>query len=313
MRYFLYFSTSLIFFFLSHVLISYYTLGDQLYYRELYSAFSVTPINEILVTGLRQVSSMEPLSLFFLWIGAKLNIDKDVYISFWNALLLVGLVIFSKKYKMNLLFIFLLLTNFYVIVLLTGAERLKFAFIILIYAFVFNDNKRISNTLMFISPLAHLQSLIFIVGYLSHSASKYFLSILFNLRVKKKVIYLFFFVIFVFGFLLYFFHVQLYSKLNAYFEMRSILSLFNITVLLVVCLLITSQKFEFFLMLSVISIFVFILGGERVNMIAFFVSLCLLIVEKKADHPFFMLLMVYFSIKSIPFINNIVIYGNGFP
>jgi hypothetical protein len=302
-----------IFFFLySYFLSISFTLGDQLHYRSLYETFSETLLQDILVVGGLKVGSIEPLTLFLLWVGAKLGIDKDIYISFWNVTLLLGLVILARKYKMSFLLILLLLTNYYVIVLMTGAERLKFAMIFLTYSFIFFETKKVSYGLVLISPLAHFQSLIFITGYISHLISGQFLRLIVLLKVKKTALFLaVFFLVFTIVFFVLF-GGALISKFDAYFDVRSFASLFNILLLSIIVLTIARNKFAFFPMLSVMSVFVFFLGGERVNMIAFFLSLFFLILERRADHPLFLILMLYFSIKSIPFVNNIVLHGNGY-
>jgi len=312
MRFILYGLIFVTFFLCSYFLVSLYTLGDQVHYRRLYEVFSETPLTDILKIGVVNVGSLEPLTMFLLWGGAQLGVDKDIYISLWNVILLVGLVVLSRKYKMSLFFILLLLTNFYVIVLMTSAERLKFAMILITYSFIYFESKKVSYGLMLFSPAAHFQSLILIFGYFSKLIANQFLRFIVSFKIKKTVL-LFVICFLVFSsFLFIFFSSALISKFNSYFEFRSLSSLFNILLLSIVVLLIAKNKFSFFLMLSVMSFFVIVFGGERVNMIAFFLSLFFLILERRADHPFFMLLMLYFSIKSIPFVNNIVMYGNSF-
>ncbi|MBD3842654.1 MAG: hypothetical protein IE909_12365 [Campylobacterales bacterium] len=302
-----------LFFQLSYFLIQNYTEGDQEHYRKLYETFSETLLVNILKIGLVNVGSSEPLTMFVLWSGAQLGIDKDFYISFWNALLALGLFVLSRKYKMNYIFIFLLLTNFYVVVLMTGAERLKFAFIVIVYSFVFfNVKKNASLSLVLISPLFHFQSLIFISGYVVYLASEHFLRFFYFLKIKKKALLFLIVLIISFSFVFVSFGHVLFSKIDAYYAFHSIVELRNILVLSVIVLLLTKNKLAFSIMLGIMALFVLILGGERVNMIAFFISLFFLILEKRADHPLFLLLMVYFSVKSIPFVNNIMVHGNGF-
>lgn len=300
------------FFLFSYLLVQSYTGGDQEHYRKLYETFSKTLFSDILRIGLVHIGSAEPLTMLILWAGAKLHIDKDIYISFWNAILSLGLFILSRKHRMNLLFTFLLLTNFYVIVLMTGAERLKFAMIFLIYSFIYFNSRKLHYGFMLISPLAHFQSLIFISGYISHVFSNQILRFFFSLKIKKSALFFSVVVLIFLALFLVVFSDILLSKFDAYFSSSSISSLFNILLLSVLVLFIARNKFAFFLMLFVLAVFVLLFGGERVNMIAFFLSLFFLILEKRADHPLFLLLMVYFSVKSIPFVYNIMVHGNGF-
>lgn len=301
-----------LFFIYSYFLSFNYTMGDQEHYRLLYERLGDSKLDEILSISFSTVGSFEPITVFLIWVGAQLEINKDVYMSFWNAVLLLGLVVLARKYRMNLVFIILLSTNFYLIVLMTGAERLKFAMILLTYSFIYFDSSKARYGFIFLSPLAHFQSLIFISGYVSHVISNQILLFFVLLKIKKiALIFLVFFLVFASIFFA-FFGGLLFSKFYAYFDSRSLYSFLNILLLCVVVLFVGKNKFSFFLMFSVVAVFVLLVGEERVNMIAFFLSLFFLMLEGRADHPLFLLIMLYFSIKSIPFVNNIILYGNGF-
>jgi len=295
----------------SYFLISNYYSGDQEYYRILYDNLAYSSLDEILPLALSIIGASEPLSIFLLWVGANLSLDKDVFISLWNVLLLIGLVAISRKHRMGFFFTILLVTNFYVIVLMTGAERLKFAFIFIVYFFLFFD-KKISFFFAFLSPLAHFQILIFWAGGLLYFYAYPLLRFMKTLKIDIKtfaglVVIFFLFVAFFLKF-----SDSLESKFNTYFSERSLSDLLNLLLLSVIVLIVSRRKFALFLMLSLISFFVLIVGGSRVNIIAFFLSLFFLIIERRANHPLFLLLMLYFSIKSVPFVKNILDYGNGF-
>jgi hypothetical protein len=49
-----------------------------------------------------------------------------------------------------------------------------------------------------------------------------------------------------------------------------------------------------------------------VNMIAVALVIYYLMEERRLYHPLVYLLMAYFSIKTIPFVNKIILYGDGF-
>ena len=59
-------------------------------------------------------------------------------------------------------------------------------------------------------------------------------------------------------------------------------------------------------------IFILILGNHRVNMIAFTAVLSLLITEGKIKHPLVILLLLYFSLSSVPYIYSIFTSNHGF-
>ena len=86
----------------------------------------------------------------------------------------------------------------------------------------------------------------------------------------------------------------------------------NLIFLSIVGIFATRNRWRMLLLLLPMYPAVSILGGQRVNMIAVTLVLYILITERRLNHPFVLLLLFYFSLKSIPFILNILIYGSGF-
>ena len=301
------------FFFLSYILIQPYTEGDQKHYIRLYEALSEASFLDILNVGFANVGSLEPLSMYILWIGSQLGVDKNVYISIWNAFLLLGFFIFAQKYRMRKIFVFLLITNFYVLVAMSGAERLKFALLALTYSFVFLESRRkVAYTLLLISPLFHFQSIIFLVGYVAYSFSKQLFDFFISFKIKYSFLLGLVFLLFFAGYVFYVFNDILLLKFHAYYQGRSFSVFYQALILSCAVLIVTNRRLQFISMLSVLCVFIYFLGGERVNMVAFILSLFFLIVEKRADHPVFLVLMFYFSVKSVFFINRVFLYGDGF-
>ena len=86
----------------------------------------------------------------------------------------------------------------------------------------------------------------------------------------------------------------------------------NLILLAVVAIFATRYRWRMLLLLLPMLPAVSIFGGQRVNMIAVTLVLYMLIVERRLNHPFVLLLLLYFSLKSIPFIINIYTVGSGF-
>ena len=57
--------------------------------------------NEVMPLALTKVASVEPVSIYVLWVGASLGIDKDIFISLLNIVLLLGLFLFCRKYVIS--------------------------------------------------------------------------------------------------------------------------------------------------------------------------------------------------------------------
>ena len=92
----------------------------------------------------------------------------------------------------------------------------------------------------------------------------------------------------------------------------TLLKIINITILYFLSLIITNRKLEMTFAFIPLFIAAALLGGTRVNMIAFTVVFGFLLFQKRVSHPLFILLLLYYSIKSVPFIKNIYIFNNGF-
>jgi hypothetical protein len=116
--------------------LQFYISGDQVHYHNFYNSIQGVPFSEVGPIALSSISSAEPLSWLVLWTGSNLGVDKNIWISILNVFLIVGLVALLQKHRAPWYVMALLLTNFYVIVLMTGAERLKIAYIFLIWPLI---------------------------------------------------------------------------------------------------------------------------------------------------------------------------------
>lgn len=300
-----------IFFIYGYILISLYTEGDQIAYRSLYTHLADTKFNNVMPLALERVSSVEPISIYVLWSGAVLGIEKDIFISLLNAILLLGLFLFCRRHHAGPIATFLLLTNFYIIVLMTGAERLKIAYIIIFWATLYTPNK--GKFLTGFSGFAHLQNFILIpslaLAYYSHSIRRFLKAGKFKIGSIFIIIIMIIFAAIIF----IIFNEMLIRKATVYISNAgSSIQIINLVILTIVAIFATRYRWRMFLLLLPMYPAVLLLGGQRVNMIAVTLALYFLTTERALNHPFVLFLLMYFSLKSIPFINNIILYGNGF-
>ena len=300
-----------IFFIYAYILIAPYVEGDQYYYRLFYSELADTRIADVIPLAAQKVGAVEPISIYILWAGAYLGIDKDIYISLLNVILLISLFLFCRKNHVGPLPLFLLLTNYYIIVLMTGAERLKIAYIIILWATLYTGNK--ARLFLVSSGLAHFQNVIVLPSLLLANYSESMRRLLkagkFKLRFVFAIILMTLFASVFFGI----FNETIIKKVVSMManEARDV-GLTNLIFLSIVGIFATRNRWRMLLLLLPMYPAVSILGGQRVNMIAVTLILYILITERRLNHPFVLLLLFYFSLKSIPFILNILIYGSGF-
>lgn len=300
-----------IIFIYSMVLISPYIEGDQEHYRKFYEAIQNTSLFDTFKLSVDYLGAYEPMSLIVLWLGSQMGIDKDIYISLLNVTLISLLVLFLIKNKTNPTLIILFITNFYLIVLMTGAERLKIAYIFLMVFSMVNTKERF--ILLALAAISHFQLIILLfsgfIGYLDTTIRR----LQKNFSIKKDSLSL---LTFSFIFMLVFialFYDGLLSKSDAYFRSGFEFSDFlQIGILSVVALPIIKNKLRVTLVLFSTLPFIMVLGGSRVNMISFTLVIYFLILEKRQNTIPVYALMLYMSIKSIPFILNIYASGDGF-
>lgn len=305
-----------LFFSFSYILLSNYIKGDQTNYILFYESAANTSLKETWTLAISRLDSYEPISIYTLWVGAKLGIDKNIYISIFNVILLSGIYLVLIKYKTPWHVIILVLTNFYIIVLMTGAERLKFSYILLTYGLLLDNKKKFLFILL--SPLAHLQSFIILITLMIENFFYTALKIFSKFKLKKIspisiIIFMFLAIV-----TIYFLQENIVRKTLIYTDSgRSISSreyseLFNVIILLFITLLVTKNRLKVLLLILPMIVATYYLGSSRTNMISFSLVFYILLVDNRLKHPFFLVILIYLSLKSIPFVRNIFLKNNGF-
>lgn len=295
----------------SYFLLGHYQGGDQYFYRMYYEKAEHVGLVEAIGIGSAMLNAGEPVSLAVLWAGSKLGLEKDIYVSILNCLLVGGLYFFCKKNKTPMLAFVLLVMGYYVLVLMTGAERLKIGYIFMIWSFVFFHRLRL--IFYALSFLSHFQMLLFLFVFFikvflaecslvfrSGKASTFFLS--------KLVV--FFVVLFP---LLIPVLSKIYSKVHGYFggELK-LLDVVNVFLLFLVGFFVYRRwVFQVWGLLLFLP-FVIVLGGSRVNLMAVTFAFFFFIQDRKMMNPLVLSLLLYFVYKSIFFMSSVILYGDGF-
>jgi hypothetical protein len=297
------------FFYFSMFLLVPYVDGDQFFYRNYYYFVESATIWEAFSNSQRLLGAIDVTYPAIIYVGAQAGIDKDVYISLFNTLFLCLIVAGGMKYKVGPVFIFLALTNFYGIVLLTGAERLKFSFILLLFVPLFSGVPRFITLVL--APLTHFQTLILYFSIWPHFFALPRRTIRLNLVVWKIGLGALF--LSLTAVLMLLFGNRLASAAMRYSERLSGLeNLTQIVLLSTIAMVVLNDRIRVLSTLVILSAFVIVLGGSRVNMMAFFYFVCVAVIQGRANHPLVLLLMTYFSLRSLEFIENILVRGNGF-
>ena len=151
--------SNLLFLFISFLLVQAYVAGDQLSYRAYYDAIGQLDFLDAVLAAKVSIDAIEPFTIFFLWLGSVLDIDKDLYITLFNFILFWLLGGYLKSHNCSFIVRCLMYSNFYFLVLLTSAERLKFLYIMILLLHTY----RISNVGFWVLmlPLTHLQAILY--------------------------------------------------------------------------------------------------------------------------------------------------------
>jgi hypothetical protein len=302
-----------LFFFFSLTLLDAYKLGDQIHYIRLYENLKYITFFDVTIDSKKYINSIEPLSAYILWFGSYTGIEKNIYISILNLILLIGIFLLFKKHKCPWYLLILFFSNFYLIVLLTAAERLKISYIVLVYAALFYG--KLSTLFTILSPLAHLQSIIILPSLFIIKNYKMIISFVTQFKVRKSN-YLYFIIIIILVFFIFIFLKNLVIEKYLLYTIKDgeygFIALKNILLLIIIGLIITRYKTKFFISFLPLIFATYVLGGTRVNMISVSLFIYLILIEGRIKHPLSILILLYFSIKSIPFIKNIFLNGNGF-
>lgn len=295
----------------SFVLLSFYTGGDQTHYHKFYKALHGVGIDKIAYLASFHLASAEPLSAAILWVGANLGIEKNIYISLLNVIMIVGIFVLARRNQVSLFVIGLLLTNFYVVVLMTGAERLKIAYIFLILGALSIGKK---SLILFVgSILSHLQNGLLLAGVVAGSFSRMVSTLVLHFSVSRRSIWLLIASASIGSAIGYLIFDGIARKVADYAVIEfSPSQVVKVGILSAIALYVSNKRLRMILTIFPTIIAIAFLGDIRVNMIAVTLVIYNLMDEHRLDHPLVHLLLVYFSLKSIPFIYNIVLYGNGF-
>lgn len=303
-----------------YIIIFKYTDGDQRVYRTLYNVFSVTDWKDVFKVSISYVTGYEIVSPYILWLGAKLGIEKDIYVTFLNLVLAVIISKWLFSHKVNLFFVLLILSGFYLLVLYTGAERLKISYIFLALAALYMNGRKVFIVFLLLAVLSHLQSVLLVAGLVIYFFSKEYGAGILNFKLNKKIIFKFT-LLFLLGLLVFFLLGD--AILRKGLGYSSGVSKRDATVLLQAVILYFSVYFivgrnpSFVLMTLYFMACTYILGGSRVNMIYFTAVLFVLVneghlVKLHKVNLLFSAVLLYFSYKSLGFLNNILVYGDGF-
>lgn len=246
---------------------------------------------------------------------SNLGISKLFAMSFFNLLLANIIIKNLLNWKVSkIIIITILFTNFYLFVLYFAAERLKFGFIFFFYAVYYSKSIFKRNTFILISVISHIQiGIIYFSDVFANYLSFNYTPANLN-RSNNKLSFLFY-IILIFCSIVYF-KDQIFSKFITYSENSTDNNLFQNTwqvlFFMFSSLMYSNEKLKTFFTFLILSILASLIGPERIVMIAYFFFMYYALKYKNGYNFPILASMLYFAIKSIYFVINIIKFGNGF-
>ncbi|MDF2414980.1 hypothetical protein [Aeromonas sp. 1HA1] len=301
----------IVYFLFSLVVFKYYDAGDQIAYRYFYSGMRDLSFKDGLVFYKNSLDSSEPGYFLLVYIFSSF-IEKDILLSFLNGIFIFLLFYHLIKLQVSNVVLLLLSCNYYIFVLLFSAERLKLSLLILLLGWCFYGKGR---KIIYLSVFTHVQSAIIIL-LLQLERFDDFLLKLNRARlgyVNKNIIGLFSLLILGCVFT-YFMWGHIYHKITTYYTQWSGFdSVFKPMVFTLLSMVYAKEnKFQAFIIGSIMSTLSVLLGGERLVIFSYFAFLYYGLQYNKGMNFGVIITSIYFTLKGMLFIFNVINTGDGF-
>lgn len=286
-------------------LLAMYTEGDQLHYHSFWHALANARASEVPFLQAFYTGSAEPLYGYTVWVASNAGWDKNTFISVCNAVLTVLLVLYLRRNHVPRTVVLLFLVNFYFLVLLTAAERLKFSMVLLLAFGLTTSRWRYIWAATALT--AHFQTFIFYAALLGGK-------VLAALRAKNTAHSIAGLVVVgtFLGLVAYYFSAEISEKTARYVDLEGPQTFVASAALLMAGLVTLRYRWRFLFHLAPVIAATVLLGGARVNMIGFMLFTWLAVIEKRTTHPAFLAVLCYFAYKSIGFLQTILEEGTAF-
>lgn len=299
-------------FLLSLYIAPFYVNGDQFHYRGMWdSCFFGSMSNEAQRHCYSSsIGSSEPIYYYIVRLAQEF-FNKDLFISAINGILFYLIAALSlREYQAvwhRHIFLLLVLSNYYIMVLMFAAERLKFAFLFLLCA-AFFSKKLLKGIFALITILTHSQMLILVAAFLTQ------IVLYAKIALYKKIGLLFAGVaglsatIFV-----------LRNHILAKYESVSGMDETDIGIMgalkasvFIVFAAISTRRFQPLIFGSPLILSSYVLGSGRIIIMIFFLYIGYVLSVKKKMDLLMLASLLFCTYKSIDFVKNILTTGSGY-
>jgi hypothetical protein len=281
-----------------------YWSGDQVHYTAFWDMTTGASLSQVPAIQLLTTGSVEPLYGLIVWIGTHVT-DKPTLMSIANATLCLGMVVYLRRIRVYWIVYPLIFTNFYLIVLLFAAERLKFSCLALLLFFLIRSRAR--YVFLAAAPLLHFQSVLMMGGYLA-APLKSFMAGLAEQRLRlRSFMFLLLPAVLVAAVFLIFSQTIGYKV--GYYAEYDLGEIGKTLVFLAVSVAFARDRLLAILMFVPVIAAAYLFGDDRINLVAFFFAMYFLLPSMRGLNPVTLVLLGYFSIRGVIAIQEILRYG----
>ena len=301
-------AASMLVFFLSLIISPYYVSGDQIHYRLVYEALPSLGILDGYRFYNKSLTSFEVVLFVIAWLSSRV-VEKDIVMAMANGCLAYFALLLLKKWRVYFLIgLVVVLTNYYFLVFYFSAERLKFGIIFLLLSLIYIDRAKFLYLSSILAVFSHVQFILFYSGFLIYFFLKNIKRVLISGSITRNLLL----VTVTFLITVFFIRDQLMSKFIAYFELRSVSELLKTAVFFGFSLWYSRKRIETVIVFVLLLTVVFLVGGDRVNFVAYFVFLFYALRINRGINVGVLTTSAYFMWASYGYLVNIIKYGNGF-
>lgn len=297
-------------FILSILLLPLYTDGDQAHYIRAYEGMRNLDLLDAFFYFKNELGSSEPV-VFLIYYIASPFLSKVLLVSFSNAVLGYCLGYLIARSRATPLVYPLFFLNFYLLVLLFSAERLKFG---IIFLGLYLIGKRFKNFFAIFSILSHSQTLIILVSVFFARFGEKISEIAKKMVSLKGAIYL------VIGASIIYLTLgdHIATKLTAYSSTNSKIekgfpAMIKPLIFIALSLFYCKRDYGKGILLGFpMLIAAYFLGAERIAIFSYAVFIYFAINFHRGLNAGVILTSIYFSYQGAGYVQKIINYGNGF-
>lgn len=297
-------------FLISYFLADFFYLGDQQFYNKFYQDSCGLNLSESFFLYQNILGSSE-VGYFFVVHFVSCFVNKILFNSLVNAVFSYLIVFRMLQLRVSYIFIFFLSTNFYFLVILLSAERLKFCLFFVMIFFLYKPLVRYFYLLL--SVLAHIQIVVILPAIFSKSIIILMTRMYHGFLHKSAIFFIIIFCFLIFVFLFYSSHITdkflVYNSKNG----GNVISELK-PVLFFLLSIFYSRNHKMELIVSFIPIMVasYYVGSERLVVFSYFIFMYYVFISGKNMNIIVLIICFYFSVQGVLFINNIFLCNDGF-